>query len=113
MKPLLPSPKTTGGVSKLFARHFKLAQHITHLTSTPVAIGVGTPDRIAKLIEAKALKLDRLRWIVLDTTWVDTKSYSLADHPDASLRLALWQGILGSDDVLAMLEQRQLKLALF
>ncbi|KAH9819233.1 U3-containing 90S pre-ribosomal complex subunit-domain containing protein [Melampsora americana] len=113
VKPLLPSPKTSGGVAKLFARHFKLSEHITHLSTAPVAVGVGTPDRLSKLIEAKAIKLDRLRWIMLDTTWLDTKSYSLADLPDKAVREAVWQGILGNSQILTMLKAGQTKLVLF
>ncbi|KAG0147310.1 hypothetical protein CROQUDRAFT_656233 [Cronartium quercuum f. sp. fusiforme G11] len=113
VKPLLPSPKITGGVAKLFARHFKLQEHITHLNSALVAIGVGTPNRISKLIESKALKLDRLRWLLLDTTWLDAKSYSLPDLPEAAVRQALWQGILGNSDLLAMLREGDMKLVLF
>ncbi|EGG12736.1 uncharacterized protein MELLADRAFT_101248 [Melampsora larici-populina 98AG31] len=113
VKPLLPSPKTTGGVAKLFARHFKLSEHITYLNTTPVVIGAGTPDRISKLIEAKALKLERLRWIMLDTTWLDTKSYSLADLPEKAVREAVWQGILGNPEILTMLKAGKTKLVLF
>lgn len=78
-----------------------------------MALGIGTPDRISKLIDAKALKLDRLRWILLDATWLDAKSYSLADLPDAAVRQALWQGILGNADLLAMLKTGRVKLVLF
>lgn len=35
---------------KLFAKHFKLAEHVTHLQKTKVAIAVGTPGRIGKLL---------------------------------------------------------------
>lgn len=115
VKPLLPSSKTkeTGGVAKLFARHFKLSEHITYLNTTPVAIGAGTPDRISKLIEAKALKLERLRWIMLDVTWLDSKSYSLADLPEKAVREAVWQGILGNPEILDMLKAGKTKLVLF
>ena len=37
-------------VVKLFAKHFKLAEHVAHLEKTKVAIAVGTPNRVGKLL---------------------------------------------------------------
>lgn len=39
-----------GEVAKLFARHFKLAEHSSYLKRTKVAAAVGTPGRIGKLL---------------------------------------------------------------
>lgn len=33
----------------MFAKHFKLADHVAYLAKTKVAIAVGTPGRIGKL----------------------------------------------------------------
>lgn len=41
-------------VAKLFAKHFKLAEHVEYLQKTKVGIAVGTPGRIGKLLEAGA-----------------------------------------------------------
>lgn len=37
-------------VAKLFARHFKLEEHIAYLKRTKVGAAVGTPGRIGKLL---------------------------------------------------------------
>ena len=39
-----------GDVAKLFAKHFKLAQHVTYLKRTKVGTAVGTPGRLGKLL---------------------------------------------------------------
>lgn len=39
-----------GEVAKLFARHFKLTDHVTYLRRTKVGAAVGTPGRIGKLL---------------------------------------------------------------
>ena len=42
---------TTGGeVAKLFAKHFKLAEHVAYLKRTKIGAAVGTPGRIGKLL---------------------------------------------------------------
>jgi protein CMS1 len=39
-----------GEVAKLFARHFKVAEHVAYLRRTKVGAAVGTPGRIGKLL---------------------------------------------------------------
>jgi protein CMS1 len=39
-----------GEVAKLFARHFKVADHIAYLRRTKVGAAVGTPGRVGKLL---------------------------------------------------------------
>jgi protein CMS1 len=39
-----------GDVAKLFAKHFKLAQHVTYLKRTKIGAAVGTPGRLGKLL---------------------------------------------------------------
>lgn len=39
-----------GEVAKLFAKHFKLSEHVTYLKRTKVGAAVGTPGRIGKLL---------------------------------------------------------------
>lgn len=39
-----------GEVAKLFAKHFKLAEHVTYLKRTKVGSAAGTPGRIGKLL---------------------------------------------------------------
>jgi protein CMS1 len=60
-------------VAKLFAKHFKIEQQAVFLRKTRVGFGVGTPDRVKKLIEAGALKTERLERIVVDGSYLDEK----------------------------------------
>lgn len=39
-----------GDVAKLFARHFKLEEHVTYLKRTKIGSAVGTPGRVGKLL---------------------------------------------------------------
>lgn len=53
-------------IAKLFAKHIKMPEQQQHLDSHAVGIGCGTPNRLLKLADIDALKLDRLRLLVLD-----------------------------------------------
>lgn len=53
-------------IGKLFAKHLKQAEQEAMLASTVMHLGVGTPNRLLKLAQSGALKLDRLQYIVLD-----------------------------------------------
>jgi protein CMS1 len=86
-------------VAKLFARHFKLEEHIAYLKRTKVGAAVGTPGRIGKLLDVGesncivfhwplrfffegALSLSALSHIMLDVTFRDAKRRSLLDIPE-------------------------------
>ena len=53
-------------IAKLFAKHLKVPEQQKHLQEHMVGIGCGTPNRLLKLADMDALKLDRLRLLVLD-----------------------------------------------
>lgn len=38
------------GVAKLFAKHFKLEEHVNYLKKTKIGSAVGTPGRVGKLL---------------------------------------------------------------
>jgi protein CMS1 len=40
-----------GDVAKLFAKHFKVEDHVRYLKTTKLSAAAGTPDRIGKLLE--------------------------------------------------------------
>lgn len=40
----------SGEVAKLFAKHFKLDEHVRYLSKTKVGAAVGTPGRVGKLL---------------------------------------------------------------
>jgi protein CMS1 len=46
-----------GDVAKLFARHFKLEDHVNYLRRTKLAAAVGTPGRIGKLLTDTSIHL--------------------------------------------------------
>ncbi|KAL2076510.1 hypothetical protein ACEWY4_027890 [Coilia grayii] len=45
-------------------------------------IGVGTPARIAELIQKDGLSLEALKYVVLDWNWRDQKSRRMVDIPE-------------------------------
>ncbi|WFC98976.1 Protein cms1 [Malassezia yamatoensis] len=73
---------TSGGVAKLFARHFKVTEQISHLQDNAAPLAVGTPHRIAQLIDAGALRTDQLAALVIDHTWTDAKLRTIFDTPE-------------------------------
>ena len=59
-------------IAKLFAKHFKIKQQQDELSQRCVNIATGTPNRMARLVENKSLKLNRLELLILDCA-VDAK----------------------------------------
>jgi protein CMS1 len=118
-----------GEVAKLFARHFKLQDHVSYLKRTKVGAAVGTPGRIGKLLEAgecicaecrefvlwigfaEALSLSALSHIVLDVTFRDAKKRSLLDVPEC--RDEVFRGVLGFPPLRQVIKEGRVKLVLF
>lgn len=70
-------------IAKLFARHFKLSEHIEYVKKTPINIAVGTPGRIVGLVGAEdALKLEKVRYLVIDANYIDSKKRTIFDIPE-------------------------------
>ncbi|PLW12579.1 hypothetical protein PCANC_08934 [Puccinia coronata f. sp. avenae] len=116
VKRLINDPKESGEITKLFARHFKLPDHANHLKETKVSIGVGTPDRIFKLLthdKDEPLKLDRLKFLILDVTWLDSKGFNLTELPEPVVKTALWKSLLGFPKMLERLQSGKTKIVLF
>ncbi|XP_077583719.1 protein CMSS1 [Stigmatopora nigra] len=78
----LTSFKGEAKVVKLFAKHIKIEEQIKLLQKGVLHIGVGTPARISDLIHKDGLKLQALRFLVLDWNWRDQKRRSLMDIPE-------------------------------
>lgn len=70
-------------IAKLFAKHMKLEEQTNLLNGNQIILAAGTPNRLCKLLEVGALKLDKLRWLVLDVRR-DVKQRSLLDTGDVS-----------------------------
>ncbi|XP_065649934.1 protein CMSS1 isoform X4 [Hydra vulgaris] len=62
---------------KLFAKHFKINEQADFLNKNVIHLGVGTPNRVAKLIELGNLSIKHLSYIVIDWTWKDDKKRSI------------------------------------
>ncbi|KAJ8587997.1 hypothetical protein M405DRAFT_741061 [Rhizopogon salebrosus TDB-379] len=99
-------------VAKLFARHFKLEEHVSYLKRSKIGSAVGTPGRIGKLLcETDALSVSQLTHVILDVSYRDAKKRSLFDIPEA--RDEVFKTILGAPKVLEGLREGKIQLVLF
>ncbi|KAG1754254.1 U3-containing 90S pre-ribosomal complex subunit-domain containing protein [Suillus lakei] len=115
-------------VAKLFARHFKLEEHVSYLKRSKIGSAVGTPGRIGKLLcetgelntilEYKlsqtfsdALSVSQLTHIILDLSYRDTKKRSLLDIPET--RDEVFRTVLGAPKVLKGIQEGKIQLVLF
>ncbi|GAA5969972.1 hypothetical protein JCM8115_001194 [Rhodotorula mucilaginosa] len=98
-------------VGKLFAKHFKLSEHVEYLGKTHVGLAVGTPNRIEKLLnETEAFHLTHLSHLILDVSHLDSKKRSLVDLLEA--RADLFK-LLGSKPIMDRLREGKMKLVVF
>ena len=99
-------------VAKLFARHFKLSEHIKYVKTTPIHIAIGTPGRIKALVEAEdgALKLEKLRYLIIDANYMDGKKRTIFDIPETVRDLF---GILGESEVRKRITKDTLKIVFY
>lgn len=101
-----------GEVAKLFAKHFKLSEHVTYLKRTKVGAAVGTPGRIGKLLcETDALSVSALTHILLDITYRDAKKRTLLDIPEA--RDEVFKNVLATPMVLNAIKEGKIQIVLF
>lgn len=117
-----------GEVAKLFAKHFKLEEHVTYLKRTKVGAAVGTPGRIGKLLcetgefasrminlyidfPKDALSFSALTHIMLDVTYQDAKKRNLLDIQET--RDEVFKTVLGGSRVREALQQGKVQLVLF
>ncbi|KAK7466929.1 Protein cms1 [Stygiomarasmius scandens] len=101
-----------GEVAKLFAKHFKLSEHVSYLKRTKVGAAVGTPGRIGKLLcETDALTISALSHIILDTTYRDAKQRNLLDIPET--RDEVFKSVLGAPGVLQAIKAGKIQVVLY
>jgi len=101
-----------GEVAKLFAKHFKLADHVTYLKRTKVGSAVGTPGRLGKLLcETDALTVSALSHIILDISFRDSKNRNLLDIPET--RDEVFKTVLGGPQVLQAIKEGKIQVVLF
>ncbi|KAF2877101.1 U3-containing 90S pre-ribosomal complex subunit-domain containing protein [Massariosphaeria phaeospora] len=87
-------------VDKLFAKHIKLAEQVTQLKSNNSDLGVGTPERLSALLDAKALSTANLEHIIVDTSYIDQKKRGILDMKElheSLIRLLLRKEFLGDE----------------
>jgi len=76
-------------IGKLFAKHFKLEEQQKLLEEEFIKLAVGTPNRLEKLVETKALRLDDLSLVVIDM-FVDAKQKTIFEIPEVRKDLFLF-----------------------
>ncbi|KAJ5632918.1 Protein CMS1 [Penicillium lividum] len=74
-------------VGKLFAKHIKLDEAKQFLQRAQMGIGIGTPTRVADLVESGDLKLNELQRIVIDGSHIDQKQRGIFDMKDTHFPL--------------------------
>jgi len=101
-----------GEVAKLFAKHFKLEEHVRYLKRTKVGAAVGTPGRIGKLIcDTDAFTLSAVTHIMMDVTFRDTKKRSLLDIPET--RDEVFKTVLGAPAIIRAVKEGKIQVVLF
>ncbi|KAF9246589.1 U3-containing 90S pre-ribosomal complex subunit-domain containing protein [Melanogaster broomeanus] len=101
-----------GEVAKLFAKHFKLEEHVSYLRRSKIGSAAGTPGRIGKLLcESEALVVSQLTHIILDISFRDAKNRNLFDIPET--RDEVFKTVLGAPKVLEVIKQGKLQVVLF
>jgi len=101
-----------GDVAKLFAKHFKLEEHVAYLKRSKIGSTVGTPGRVGKLLcETDALSLSQLTHIILDISFRDAKKRSLFDIPET--RDEVFKTVLGAPKVFEGIKQGKINVVLF
>jgi protein CMS1 len=118
-----------GEVAKLFAKHFKLAEHVTYLRRTKVGSAVGTPGRIGKLLcetgtrprvvvtsantdaTGDALTISALSHIIFDISYRDAKKRNMLDIPET--RDEVFRTVLGAPKVLQAIKEGKIQVVLF
>lgn len=95
-------------IGRLFAKHMKVPEQEAALRAEPIGAAAGTPNRLVKLAESGALKLDRLRLVVLDVS-LDAKKMTILDHSETRADLCT----LLKQHLLPLLAAGQARLALF
>jgi len=120
-----------GDVAKLFAKHFKLSEHVSYLTRTKIGTAVGTPGRIGKLlcetgvfllrpqpkvvhdvsVLSDALSISQLTHIILDVSHVDAKKRNLLSLPET--RDEVFKMVLGAPQVLKAIKEGRIQIVFF
>lgn len=74
-------------IAKLFAKHLSVSEQSDFLAKNVTPIGVGTANRVSKLIEEGSLHISNLEYVLLDWTHRDNKLQRLIDQKQSKLDL--------------------------
>ncbi|TCD66458.1 hypothetical protein EIP91_001338 [Steccherinum ochraceum] len=100
-----------GDVAKLFAKHFKLEEHVSYLKRTKLAAAAGTPGRLGKLLcDTDALSTAQLTHIILDISHQDSKKRNLFDIPET--RDEVFKTVLGCPKVVQGIKAGKIQVVL-
>ena len=120
------------GVAKLFAKHYKIEEHINYLKKTRISSAVGTPGRVGKLLcetgeysmhlklptltedglsHIDALSVSALTHIVLDVSHRDAKELCLLDIPET--RDEVFRTVLSAPQVMERIKAGKIHIVLF
>jgi protein CMS1 len=66
----------------------KVEEQVTFLKNRKTGIGVGTPARLAELIDNGSLSLANLQRLVIDASHIDQKKRGVLDMKDTMMPLA-------------------------
>ena len=69
-------------VAKLFAKHMKLAETREFCQRRRISVGVGTPQRLRDLIDEGALRINGLRRVVVDASYIGQKRRGILELKD-------------------------------
>ncbi|KAJ3217444.1 cms1 ribosomal small subunit [Dinochytrium kinnereticum] len=78
---IIPHLKKTTKIAKLFARHMKIKDQERFLKAKDVDVYIGTPNRIAKLMDTGALPLNNVSHVIFDGS-LDKKDRTIFSIPE-------------------------------
>ncbi|KAF6764856.1 U3-containing 90S pre-ribosomal complex subunit-domain containing protein [Ephemerocybe angulata] len=94
-----------GEIAKLFAKHFKLSEHVDYLRRTKIGAAAGTPGRIGKLLtETGSLAVSALTHIILDNR-------NVLEIPET--RDEVFKTVLGAPTVMKGIKEGKIQVILF
>ncbi len=67
-------------ISKLFAKHLKISEQMESLSKSHFSIGVGTPNRLSKLVTLGALRINQIKLVLIDIE-SDLKNFTILTMP--------------------------------
>ena len=87
-------------IAKLFSRHMKVDQQKDAMKKTAFPIGVGTPNRVLKLLDLGYIKLSKTTLVIFDVS-VDVKGYHLFSQADTKgdSAVLLQRHLLNNDEL--------------